>query len=96
MDLIALILYGSINALMAIRYLLHDDQYQYPFWVAVIALGWLFPQAVGLYSNREFLPPPFVFLWATFCQYLHARFMVGVCRGLQEGSAKSVMAGCCF
>ena len=71
MDLIALILYGGVNATMVLVHLSDKGRfYQFPFWAGMIALGWFFPQAIGGYMNPERFPP-FAYadgmLFATLC-----------------------------
>ena len=57
MNLFAIILYGSINAAIAVYYLRSSKTvFHFPFWAAVIALGWFFPQAFGGYLHANEFP----------------------------------------
>jgi|GEM_PF-2270615 len=57
MNLFALSLYGSINAAMLLYYLRSKQTiFHFPFWAAVIAMGWFFPQAIGGYLNLHEFP----------------------------------------
>jgi len=57
MNLFALILYGAVNVLMVLYYLLERGRfYRFPFWAGMIALGWFFPQAIGGYFNVSVFP----------------------------------------
>jgi hypothetical protein len=57
MELLSLVLYGSINIAMVLRYFLGRDRfYEFPFWAGVIALGWFYPQAIGGYSKLRLYP----------------------------------------
>ncbi|MDD2462578.1 MAG: hypothetical protein PHI97_01140 [Desulfobulbus sp.] len=71
MELFGLVLYGSINIAMVIRYLFDDNRfYEFPFWAGVIALGWFFPQAIGGYFNSYYYPEgayAFGMLFASLC-----------------------------
>ncbi len=71
MNLVTLILYGMVNAAMAITYLFGKNRiYEFPFWAGAIALGWFFPQALGGYLTIEEYPPGAYasgLFFATFC-----------------------------
>ncbi len=57
MSLFSLILYGAINVIMVLSYLLRKGAfYQFPFWAGMIALGWFYPQAIGGYYNESKYP----------------------------------------
>lgn len=57
MDLFALILYGGGNLCMVLYYFAGKGRfYQFPFWAGVLALGWAFPQALGLLKQDLYLP----------------------------------------
>ncbi|MBY7967262.1 hypothetical protein KW450_17855 [Vibrio fluvialis] len=57
MELITLIMYGILNILMVVCYLIQrGDIYKAPFWIGAISLGWFLPQAIGGFFIEKTLP----------------------------------------
>lgn len=72
MELISLILYATVNVLILVRYIAGSRGriYEFPFWMALIALGWFLPQAIGGYLNVHRYPQgayAAALFFATFC-----------------------------
>jgi len=53
MELFSLILYAAVNGWIFISYLTGPKGkiYEFPFWMALMAVGWFLPQAVGGFVN---------------------------------------------
>lgn len=72
MDLFSLIIYAAVNACILFRYITGPSGkiYEFPFWMALMAVGWFLPQAVGGYFNADRYPE-----WA----YSSALFFAALC-----------------
>jgi len=72
MNLFALVLYIAVNAAMCFHflYIRKDRGYEYPFWVGMIGLIFVMPQAVAFYDMPEELPENgfwYTLLFSTLC-----------------------------
>lgn len=85
MELLGLVLYGGINIAMVLWYFLRRDRfYEFPFWAAVIALGWFFPQAIGGYFNLHIYPDGAYFFGMLFASLCTVALWVGFERAIHE------------
>ena len=112
MNFVSLILYATVNVLMLIRYVIGSKGriYEFPFWMALMAIGWFLPQAVGGYVNANRYPDgsyasALIFaalcsiaLWVGYEGAVKKRIKVGswLCRRFQPTELYLASAGLCL
>lgn len=92
MELFSLILYAVVNLWILIRYFAgpKGKVYEFPFWMALMAVGWFLPQAIGGYANVDCYPQgsyATALIFATFCSIaLLVGYEISVSKGIKKSS----------